>query len=84
MDKDKAASSLPSSFRYMNVLEKGRPVHRKDDPFSARHPAMDPGRRAKIFSSFDALKGFRDELSVSEDGVRDDFSDKSDPFEEDP
>lgn len=45
-------------FRYRNVLLRGRPRHGKYDAFSIRHPSMDPGRRAKIFAPFDALRGF--------------------------
>lgn len=35
-----------------------------------KHPSMDLGRRAKIFSPFDALKGFSDELIKSEKGTK--------------
>ena len=47
-----------SSFRYREVYEKGKPVHEKNDSFSVKHPPMELSRRAKIFSPFDALKGF--------------------------
>ncbi len=50
-------------FRYRAAAEKGRPVHEKTDSFYAKHPPMALSRRAKIFSSFDALKGFSDELA---------------------
>ena len=64
---DKTDSSfIPSSFRYRNVLEKGKPRHDADDLFSIRHPAMECAKRAKIFSPFDALKGFGDELARAE------------------
>ncbi len=53
--------------RYKKVLEKGKPVHQKGDDFFVKHPPMDLSRRAKIFSPFDALKGFGDELSRTED-----------------
>ena len=75
---------LPSSFRYRNVLEKGKPVHDKYDSFSIRHPAMDLSRRAKIFSPFDALKGFSDELSKTQEEVTDTFIDETAPIEETP
>ena len=75
---------LPSSFRYRNVLEKGKPVHDKYDSFSIRHPAMDLSRRAKIFSPFDALKGFSDELSKTQEEVTDTFIDETEPIEETP
>jgi hypothetical protein len=75
---------LPSSFRYRNVLEKGKPVHDKYDSFSIRHPAMDLSRRAKIFSPFDALKGFSDELSKTQGEITDTFIDETAPIEEIP
>ena len=75
---------LPSSFRYRNVLEKGKPVHDKYDSFSIRHPAMDLSRRAKIFSPFDALKGFSDELSKTQSEITDTFIDETEPIEETP
>ena len=60
-------SSIPPSFRYRKVYEKGKPVHNADDLFSIRHPAMALSKRAKIFNPFDALKGFGDELSKAEE-----------------
>ena len=54
------------SFRYRKVLEKGKPVHDKNDPFSIRHPAMPLSQRAKIFSPFVALKGYDEEISKAE------------------
>jgi hypothetical protein len=77
-------TALPSSFRYRNVLEKGKPVHDKNDSFSIRHPAMDLSRRAKIFNPFDALKGFNDELSKAQAEVTDTFLDETGPIEETP
>ena len=44
--------------RYRKVYERGKPKHSPFDDFSIKHPAMDLSRRAKIFSPFDALKGF--------------------------
>ncbi len=75
-------TAVPSSFRYRNVLEKGKPVHDKNDSFSIRHPAMDLSRRAKIFNPFDALKGFSDELSKVQEEVTYTFQDETDPSEE--
>ena len=49
---------MPADFKYLDVLMKGRPIHRKTDVFYARHPNMDVGKRAKIFAPFDALRGF--------------------------
>jgi len=57
---------VPPDFRYRSVLERGRPAHAGDDPFLRRHPAMDRGRRAKIFAPFDALKGFREAVAARE------------------
>ena len=51
-------ASIPPGFPYLDVLQKGRPLHEKTDPFRIRHPSMDTGRRAKIFAPFDALRGF--------------------------
>ncbi len=73
-----------TTFRYQHVLDKGRPVHDKNDPFFVRHPAMDLGRRAKIFSPFDALKGFGGELAKAQAEVTDSFRDENDPVEEFP
>ena len=75
---------LSSSFRYRNVLEKGKPKHDKNDLFSIRHPAMELSRRAKIFSPFDALKGFSDELSMAQAEADGAFPDVTDVTEEDP
>ncbi|MBR0132847.1 MAG: hypothetical protein IJM14_07190 [Lachnospiraceae bacterium] len=49
---------IPADFRYKKVYLKGKPVHDNFDSFTARHPRMDVGRRAKIFAPFDALRGF--------------------------
>ena len=51
---------MPADFKYKNVYLKGKPVHTGTDGFLRRHPPMDLGRRAKIFSPFDALRGFGD------------------------
>ena len=51
-------SPMPEDFAYRDVYLKGRPRHQKTDPFGIRHPSMDPGKRAKIFAPFDALRGF--------------------------
>ena len=48
----------PPDFRYDKVEKRGRPVHKKTDAFSIRHPHMDIRKRAKIFAPFDALRGF--------------------------
>lgn len=52
--------AMPADFRYREVFLKGKPKHDRFDLFRARHPSMDVGRRAKIFSPFDALKGFNE------------------------
>ena len=54
---------VPRDFKYMNVFLKGKPRHQGLDPFCLKHPAMDCGRRAKIFSPFDALKGFSEAVA---------------------
>ena len=55
--------AMPVNFPYRDVFLKGKPQHDRFDPFSARHPKMSNGRRAKIFSPFDALKGFSEAVS---------------------
>ncbi|MBQ1400831.1 MAG: SOS response-associated peptidase [Firmicutes bacterium] len=53
--------------RYLEIMRKGKPVHDPDDAFRAKHPAMPLSRRAKIFSPFDALKGFREAIAAKEE-----------------
>lgn len=55
---------VSDSFKYKDTYEAGRPVHERFDSFSLKHPAMDLGKRAKIFSPFDALKGFKDAIDA--------------------
>ena len=55
--------TIPEGFRYKEVLRRGKPVHEKFDSFSIRHPSMPLEKRAKIFSPFDALKGFDEAIS---------------------
>ena len=57
----------PVDFKYADVLAAGRPVHRQRDVFAVKHPAMAPGKRAKIFSPFDALKGFTDAVEAKDE-----------------
>ncbi len=54
---------MPPDFKYKSVYLKGKPKHLENDSFSRRHPAMNHVRRAKIFSPFDALKGFSDAVA---------------------
>ena len=49
---------IPESFRYREAFLKGRPKHEKYDSFWIKHPPMTASRRAKIFTPFDALRGF--------------------------
>ena len=58
--------SMPDGFRYREVMDRGRPRHEKLDAFTARHPRMDIGHRAKIFMPFDALKGFKEAITEQE------------------
>lgn len=76
-------SSL-SSFRYREVYEKGKPVHEKNDSFSVKHPPMELSRRAKIFSPFDALKGFSDELAKAEEDALNTSGEERDPVDDYP
>lgn len=75
MNSNSSVLEIPFSFRYRDVFLKGKPKHDKTDSFSIKHPAMDLGRRAKIFSPFDALKGFSDELVKSEQRNEELFAD---------
>ena len=52
--------------RYRKVLEKGKPKHEPYDDFYMKHPPMNLSRRAKIFSPFDALKGYDEEIAKTE------------------
>lgn len=60
------AASMPADFRYMDVFTQKRPRHEPFDPFMLKHPQMDPGHRAKIFSPFAALKGFSEIIASKE------------------
>ena len=57
----------PADFKYADVMAAGRPVHRQRDLFAIKHPAMSPGKRAKIFSPFDALKGFTEAVEAKDE-----------------
>lgn len=61
--------------RYRKVLEKGKPQHKPYDDFYMKHPPMDLSRRAKIFSPFDALKGFDEEIASTELNFETNYSD---------
>ena len=54
---------MPADFCYRDVFVRGKPKHDRLDLFRVRHPSMDPGRRAKLFSPFDALKGFGEAIA---------------------
>ena len=60
---DKKYALCPPHFRYKDVLARGKPTHKKSDTFSIKHPSMDLEKRAKIFSPFDALKGFNEAIA---------------------
>ena len=75
----KPAPVLPENFRYKEAFYLGRPAHQEWDAFRCRHPAMDSGHRAKLFSPFDALRGFDEALQAQEDR----FLDPLPPDEED-
>ena len=55
--------AMPADFRYRDVFLRGKPQHDRFDLFRIRHPSMDVGRRTKIFSPFDALKGFNEAIA---------------------
>ena len=56
----------PEDFEYKDVFRRGRPHHEKFDDFYKRHPFMSISKRAKIFSPFDALKGFNEAAAEKE------------------
>ena len=58
--------AMPADFQYRDVFLKGYPEHGRLDSFRLKHPSMDCGRRARIFSPFDALRGFRDAVAAKE------------------
>ena len=58
--------AMPANFRYREVFLKGRPRHDRYDSFRIRHPSMDRRHRAKIFSPFDALKGFNEAVAAKD------------------
>ena len=60
------AMAMPAGFKYRDVYLRGKPRHERLDSFSARHPPMSCARRAKLFHSFDALKGFGDAVADKE------------------
>ena len=49
---------MPADFKYKSVFLHGKTQHETEDPFRIRHPIMPCSRRAKLFSPFDALRGF--------------------------
>ena len=49
---------MPADFKYKSVFLHGKTQHGPEDPFRIRHPVMPCSRRAKLFSPFDALRGF--------------------------
>ena len=56
------ATPMPENFKYAGVFRKGKPQHDFYSAFRIRHPRMAAGKRAKIFSPFDALKGFSEAI----------------------
>ena len=57
---------FPQDFKYIEVVRKGKPLHKEYDSFYLKHPPMDLSRRAKIFAPFDALKGFNEKVQSKE------------------
>ena len=58
---------MPSGFKYKDVFSKGRPKHDGWDSFRIKHPPMPSARWAKIYSPFDALKGFDEKIAAQEE-----------------
>ncbi len=59
--------AAPDDFKYADVLKHGKPSHAVNDSFAVKHPAMSLGKRAKIFSPFDALKGFSEAVEAKDE-----------------
>ncbi|MBQ8086257.1 MAG: hypothetical protein IJ232_09155 [Lachnospiraceae bacterium] len=57
---------FPQDFKYIEVIKVGKPTHQKYDSFYLKHPPMKLSKRAKIFSPFDALKGFDEAVQSKE------------------
>lgn len=70
---------MPFGFEYRSVFLHGRPKHQKYDRFWLRHPPMDTLHRAKMFSSFDALAGFREMIREKERETADARSEPDNP-----
>ena len=68
---------MPPGFRYREVFLRGKPLHDRYDSFHIRHPNMDIGHRAKIFSPFDALTGFSDAIA----GTEQQYTERTEPDE---
>ena len=60
------AIAMPADFKYKDIYFMGRPTHDKHSSFYAKHPPMPPGRWAKIFAPFDALKWFDERIAEKE------------------
>ena len=59
--------AVPDDFKYADVLKHGKPAHTVNDSFAVKHPAMSLGKRAKIFSPFDAIKGFSEAVEAKDE-----------------
>jgi len=57
---------MPLNFKYKDVFLKGKPEHERWDTFLIKHPPMPAAKWAKIFSPFDALKGFSEVVASKE------------------
>lgn len=58
--------TFPQDFEYIEVIKTGKPTHEKYDSFYLKHPPIELTRRAKIFSPFDALKGFNEAVAAKD------------------
>lgn len=58
--------TMPIDFKYKKVHQMGRPRHEKYSDFWREHTPMDHEHRAKIFSPFDALKGYDEAIESKE------------------
>ena len=74
--------AIPQDFKYLDTFLKGRPQHKRMDPFWIRHPSMDVAKRAKIFAPFDALRGFSAAI-IAKDALYEPKRDLSEEDQED-
>ena len=69
MSKGIGYMPMPEGFRHAELAKAGRPKHEKFDDFWCKHPPMDLRKRAKIFTPFLALRGYKELIQATEEEV---------------